>query len=140
MKEGRLVSNNRLKNLAFTGPGIGRTEGTSRDYFVLTRHPCMPELVYNSDTYKDLFWEVESGEMWKLSHQANPTNDCFICQKHKYAMIFVDKEGDNEDLEEIIDQKIIRDVSKNLNLHDMSDDYAPIICGSVVNGGFKRKL
>ena len=61
-------------------------------------------------------------------------------EKHKYAMIFVDKFGENKDLEEIKDPKIISTVKQNLNLNDQSDNYAPIICGSIINGGFKRKL
>ena len=55
-------------------------------------------------------------------------------------MIFVDKCESNDDLEEIKDPKIINTVISDLNLNDQSDDYAPIISGSVINGGFKRKL
>jgi hypothetical protein len=55
-------------------------------------------------------------------------------------MIFIDKFGDNTDLQEIKDPGIIRSVQQHLNLNDQSDEYAPIICGSVVDGGFERKL
>ena len=55
-------------------------------------------------------------------------------------MIFIDKSGKNNDLEEVKDPRIISEVVEKLNLNDHSDDYAPIICGTVVNGGFKRKL
>ena len=55
-------------------------------------------------------------------------------------MIFVEKYSKNDDLEEIKDPKIISQVVQNLNLNDKSDDYAPIICGTVINGGFDRKL
>jgi len=55
-------------------------------------------------------------------------------------MVYVDKCYDNEELEEIKDPKIIENVGKNLNLNDQSNDYAPIICGSVIHGGFDRKL
>jgi len=36
------------------------------------------------------------------------------------------------------DPKVILKVKENLKLND--DEYVPVICGSVVNGGFKRKL
>jgi hypothetical protein len=110
------------------------------DAFVLTRKPRMPELIFNNTFSKDLYWETEQGEMWHLSRQSNHPNECFICQKHKYAMIYVDKYGNNEDLDEILDPEIIESVKYNLNTNDHCDDYVPIICGSVVNGGFKRKL
>jgi hypothetical protein len=41
---------------------------------------------------------------------------------------------------EIKDSKIILEVKKKLKLPEEIDDYAPMICGSVVNGGFTRKL
>ena len=37
-------------------------------------------------------------------------------------------------------EAIIEKVKQDLNLEDRADDYTPIICGSVVAGGFKRKL
>ena len=94
----------------------------------------MPELIFNNNPSKDLFWETDSGEMWTLSQSKNPSNECFLCQKHKYAMIYVDKCFPNEELEEIKDRNIIEQVKFNLNLNDSSDDYAPLICGSVLSG------
>ena len=128
-----------IRNQASVGPGIGRFESES-DVFVVTRKPRMPELIYNNNRHKDLYWEIDQGDMWRVSHQKNPTNECFLCQKHKYAMIFIEKFGDNSDLQEIKDSEIIRSVQQHLNLNDQSDEYAPIICGSVVDGGFERKL
>jgi len=43
-------------------------------------------------------------------------------------------------MEEITDPAIIASVKADLNLEDGADEYTPIICGSVVGGGFKRKL
>lgn len=83
---------------------------------------------------------MEAGELWQLSYSNHPTNECFICQKYKYGLIFIDKREANADLEEIRDPKIIQQVKDNLNLDAKCDDYTPIICGSVVDGGFKRKL
>lgn len=104
-----------------------------------------PELIFNNCGYKDLYWEVDAGEKWQLSYKIGPTHDCYVCQKHKYGVVFIDKRGNNEDLEEIKDPAIIEKVKQDLNLEDGADDYTPIICGSVVggggyNGGFKRKL
>lgn len=78
--------------------------------------------------------------MWQLSYSNHPTNECFVCQKYKYGLIFVDKRGTNDELEEIRDMKVIKNVEEMLNLDEKCDDYTPIICGSVVAGGFKRKL
>ena len=55
-------------------------------------------------------------------------------------MIYVDRCYGNDELEEIKDPEIMEVVKYNLNLNDKYDDYAPVICGTVVNGGFKRKL
>ena len=41
---------------------------------------------------------------------------------------------------EIKDPKIILEVKHKLKLNESCEEYVPIICGSVVNGGFKRKL
>ena len=54
--------------------------------------------------------------------------------------MFIDKRGANEGMEEITDPAIIASVKADLNLEDGADEYTPIICGSVVGGGFKRKL
>jgi len=108
--------------------------------FVLTRKANNPELIFNNCKYKDAYWEMEAGELWQLSYSNHPTNECFICQKYKYGLIFIDKREANADLEEIRDPKIIQQVKDNLNLDAKCDDYTPIICGSVVDGGFKRKL
>lgn len=55
-------------------------------------------------------------------------------------MIYVDKVYQNEELEEIKDPLLISKVKASLNLNDQCDEYAPVICGSVIDGGFKRKL
>ena len=103
IKQGKLVSNNKSINQAVFGQGIGRMDAMPSDVFVVTRKPRLPELIYNNDSSKDLYWEIDAGEMWQLSHQKNPTNECFLCQKHKYAMIYVDKCYENEEVEEIKD-------------------------------------
>ena len=54
-------------------------------------------------------------------------------------MIFVSR-GHNPGLEEITDPKLIRKAKIGMNINEAIDNFAPVICGSVVNGGFKRKL
>lgn len=54
-------------------------------------------------------------------------------------MIYVSR-GHNPGLEEIKDPKLIRQAKIDMNINDVIDNFAPVICGSVVNGGFKRKL
>ena len=68
IKQGKLVSNNKVINQAVYGQGIGRLESMPGDVFVLTRKTKMPELMFNNNISKDLYWEIESGEMWHLSH------------------------------------------------------------------------
>ena len=55
-------------------------------------------------------------------------------------MVFFDKRANNEELLEITDEKIIKRVKENLNLENDSDPVTPLICGTIVNGSFKRKL
>ena len=75
------------------------------------------------------------------------TGGFFICRKHKYTLIFYQQEDSeiaiskNEGLVEITDQEIINKIGEELNL--LPSDYldiAPFICGTVVTGGFTRKL
>jgi hypothetical protein len=79
IKQSKLVTNNKIINQAIFGQGIGRLEAMTSDIFVLSRKTRMPELIWNNDTSKDLYWEVDQGEMWQLSRQKNPTNECFMC-------------------------------------------------------------
>ena len=47
----------------------------------------------------------------------------------------------NSGLQEIKNQDVLNKIKSILNLRKQdSEDIAPIICGTVVNGGFKRKL
>ena len=80
IKQGKIVRNNKIINQAITGQGIGREDVNPSDVFVITRKPRMPELIFNNNFSKDLYWEIDQGEHWSLSHgQKNPTNECFLC-------------------------------------------------------------
>jgi hypothetical protein len=56
-------------------------------------------------------------------------------------MIFYDQLLSNEGLIEIHDTQTIETIKDELNLtYHEADEIAPVICGTVVNGGFHRKL
>jgi len=65
-------------------------------------------------------------------------------------MIFIDKRELNNpnaskttyntDLDEIKDPEMVSKITEYLNLEDNREDFTPIICGTVVDGGFTRKL
>lgn len=61
------MSNNKVFNSSEAGQGAGISSSIPTDLFVLTRKINMPELIFNNDVSKDLLWEVDQGEMWKLS-------------------------------------------------------------------------
>jgi len=72
---------------------------------------------------------------------------CLVCKRHKYTLIFYQQfetdvaKSKNEGLTEIKDKKVIDEIKEELNLlHGEEEDNAPFICGTVVNGGFTRKL
>ena len=75
--------------------------------------------------------------MWMLSK----ANECHVCHKYRYTMIFYDQLLANEGLIEIKNQAIVDNIKDELNLtfHE-SDEIAPVVCGTVINGGFNRKL
>lgn len=41
------------------GQGIGRINSMPSDVFVVTRQTKMPELIFNNDCSKDLYWEID---------------------------------------------------------------------------------
>jgi len=51
------------------------------------------------------------------------------------------KQKYNQELIEVQDEKLVKQIRDELNLNfDEHEDCNPIICGSIVNGGFVRKL
>ena len=81
---------------------------------------------------------------WKLSR----SNECFICEKYKYTIIFFEKGmfSKNPELVEIFDKDFIADLRLEFNRNYLKyKTLVPLICGSVVNKGnnqgiFDRKL
>jgi hypothetical protein len=56
-------------------------------------------------------------------------------------MIFYDQLISNDGLIEIKDKAVVDQIKDELNLtYHEADEIAPVICGTVVNGGFNRKL
>jgi hypothetical protein len=78
-------------NKILAGQGVGRVENGIEDTLVLTRKCGHPELIFNNNKFKDLYWEVDSAEQWQLSFNHETTNECYICERHKYGLIFFDK-------------------------------------------------
>lgn len=64
IKQSKIVNTHKIKNQAIYGHGIGRLEAMPDDVFVVTRKTRMPELIFNNNRSKDLYWEVEAGETW----------------------------------------------------------------------------
>ena len=74
------MNKNKIFNSVEAGSGIGRTESQPTDVFVLTRKTHMPEMMFNNIVSKDLYWEIDQGEKWKLSQgPEHPSNECFLC-------------------------------------------------------------
>ena len=57
---------NRIINQAQVSTGIGRTETSMYDDFILLRQINQPELIFNQCRYKDLYFEEDSSEYWHL--------------------------------------------------------------------------
>ena len=80
-------------NLTQTCQGASRGANTNHhDEIILNRKINHPELSFNQFSEKDLYFEEDSAEQWQLS------NNCFICEKHRYTVIFYDKTGYNSEL------------------------------------------
>ena len=78
-------------NKILAGQGVGRVENGIEDTLVLTRKCGNPELIFNNNKFKDLYWEVDSAEQWQLSFNHETTNECYMCERYKYGLIFIDK-------------------------------------------------
>jgi len=59
---------------------------------------------------------MDEDEQWKLSFKNTPINECFVCQKHRYGLIYIDKRDHNNDMVEILDPEVILEVKENLKL------------------------
>lgn len=118
------------------------------DDFIMQRQLNQPELIFNQCRYKDLYFEEDSSEYWHLQDQAcGMSGGCPVCRKHKYTLIFYQQESslvaisNNEGLTEIKERELIDHIKEELNLlPEDEQDIAPFICGTVVSGGFARKL
>ena len=114
------------------------------DTFVVSRQINQPELIFNQNSNMDAHFDMEAGEAWRMQVGSNPMTCCHICNKHKFTMIFYEQdehEMSNTEMKEITDPEMIEKVKEELNVSFKARNaVAPIICGTVVNGGFKRKL
>ena len=119
---------------------IGKTSSNITDQFVITRQVNHPELIFNQCQRTDHYFDIRASVKWSLSDK----NTCFDCQKHKYTAICYDQSLDpeaNKDLKQIKDPKLICKIRKWMNLGICDEDRTtPYVCGTIVNGGFTRKL
>ena len=96
-----------------------------------------------------MYFEQDSSENWQLSDKS----ECFVCHKHRLAVIFYKNDtlfpnplkapsgNPNEQLIEITDRDTVKKIRNELNINfDETEEVAPLICGTVVNGSFTRKL
>ena len=77
--------------------GPGRFEDNLYDRFVLTRVLNQPELVFNHEKCdkapKNEYFKKDADAKWKLSKK----NECFICDGHKFVIIFYERPVDKND-------------------------------------------
>jgi len=98
-KKDKQIRQDKLVNQTKVSKGIGRTEGNLLDHFILTRKLNFPQLVFNQNSHNDQYFERDHADKWQLSQR----NDCYICQKYVYTIIFYDQRPNskNSDLIEI---------------------------------------
>lgn len=123
-------------NQTQTHHGVGRKEKTVLDHFILTRKVNHPELLFNQSPHRDGYFEDQVLE-WELS------NECFVCEKHRYTLIFYQKNDPNEGIKEITKTSEVQAIKESLRLGFADQhDTSPIITGSVINNSapFSRKL
>ena len=100
-----------------------------------------------------MYFEQDSSEQWALSNR----EECLVCHKHRLTVVVYQNEKlfpispdakgydpnalYNEELIEIKNSDVVKQIKQSLNLMAKeTNDLNPIICGTVVNGGFNRKL
>jgi hypothetical protein len=79
-----------------TSAGATRHSDSVVDSLVITRIINRLELVFGHDRTK----------FWKLSKQS----ECFVCDQHKYTVIFYDKISENEGFVKISDEAAINSI------------------------------
>ena len=144
---GKNVTHQKWKDKMSTIGGVGRIESNLVDEFVLSRIVNRPELIFNQKPYLDQYFEMDASENWRLMDMAcGIGGGCPVCNKHKYTLIFYEQDmadpwSVNEDLIEMKDEGLVQQIKEDLNISFRYEKgIAPIIVGSVVTGGFKRKL
>ena len=131
-----MVKKNLMINKTQQAAGALRTQQSMEDIIILTRKKNHPELIFNQDLRKDGYWHIDSELSWKISYTKNVVNTCYVCQNHKYTMIYYNSRTNNPGLVEITDKQIVQTVRDNLNIEKNDDSKTPIICGTTNNGGF----
>ena len=107
---------------------------------MFTKKVNYPELIFNQKRALDRYFVVNQGENWQLSEG----NECFVCNKFQYTLIFYNQglRAENQGLIEIKDTEFVREL-KNLMKLNYSDTnkIQPFIVGTVVQDrNYVRKL
>lgn len=141
-RQSKKVQKGKLTNNATTKAGVGRLTNSMLDQFVVTRKINQPELIFNQNVNKDAYFDMDASENWQLQTENNPMTECHITHKHKYTMIFYEQGNQiNSDLQEVTDPEVVERVKDSLNItFKERKEIAPFICGSIVSGGYARKL
>lgn len=131
-KQSRSIAHQKSVNAVLTG-----FSAPALDNFIVCRKPNYPELIFNQKKQIDKYFIKDSCQNWAFSEK------CYVCERHTYVAIFYEQStcAENEGLIEIKNQDVIQEINDNLNLN-LKDNFmvAPFIIGSVVSGGFDRKL
>ena len=126
--------------------GIGRNmhKGHGHDHFVIYKGINLPELVFNQDPRQDQnvrkrYFEVDHFGKWTVSDNQNKKNNCFICQKQKYTIVFYERNAQgNQNLFEIKDKEFIKKcraeykLKHSLEKENLKKIKTPLICGTIV--------
>lgn len=84
----RQITENKRRNLALEGRGVGKTAFSRVDSFVLTRRLNYPELAFKERlSASDSHFCRDSQSSWRLQSDGS----CYLCEKHKYCVIFFDQ-------------------------------------------------
>ena len=109
----------------------------------MTRKLNHPELIFNqtikNDHTKHRFFKKDAGQVWSLSMK----NECYVCQKYRYTMIFYDRYmlSHNSGLIEIKDKEFVQKLKFDHNTnYGKYKSMTPIICGTVTNKSYHMKI
>ena len=90
------------------------------------------ELVFNENKRKAFQFEVDSAQSWQVAER----DGCWVCQKWKYTVVFVDRSKYNNHFSEVTDPKVIEYIRREYKLDEpdlliSKNTRNPTIMGSI---------